>query len=163
MKRVLIICVQAGILALVASALGLAFNALRPSSFPLVAGQPYMIYKDCPMMPKEAKAVAVTDLPQDLSDLFLLDARSADEFARQRLPGSRNQPYRPLKSPPAALIEELRKAGPNRVLVLGDAEIDSGRLLAAELSGAGCLGVRYVKGGWPALVKAGRIAKEARP
>jgi len=163
LKQIRTIIVQAIILAVVSSVVALGFNAFRPAGLPLVAGQPYMIYTDCPMMRKEATPVAVADWPADLSGLVLVDARPAEDFGEVHLPGSRNLPYHPLKSPPAKILNDLIAAGPNTILVVGDVEINSGRLLAAEFAEAGCLGVRYVEGGWPALVAAGFVEAGVAP
>ena len=163
MRRFQTILIQAIILVVAASVVALTFNAVRPAGLPLVAGQPYMIYTDCPMMLKEATPVAVADLPADLSGLVLVDARLVEDFENAHLPGSRNLPYHPIKSPPAEFLKALLAAGPNTILVVGDEEINSGRLLAAEFAEAGCLGVRYVEGGWPALVVAGFVEAGVAP
>ncbi|MBN2497781.1 MAG: rhodanese-like domain-containing protein [Deltaproteobacteria bacterium] len=156
MKRALGILLRSVILAGVACAVGLGVNLLRPEGLPWVAAKPYDIYKPCPMMTLEAKPVAAGQLCSDLTELLVIDARSREDYVTGHLPGARSLPYHPIKSPPAGAIAELKAAGPNKLLVYGDTAIDSGRLLAAELSEAGCLGVRYVSGGVKALVEAGR-------
>lgn len=148
---------QAVILAAVGTLLGLGVNAVRPQGLALVAEEPYAIYVPCPMMPAEATPVEPAELADlELDELVIVDARSVDAYDRRRIPGSRSLPYHPLKSPPQRVLAEYQALGPNRILVVGDTEIDSGRLLAAELATAGCLGVRYLEGGFAAWQAAGR-------
>jgi len=154
---------QAFVLSAGAAALGLGVNALRPGGLPLVAAEPYAIYKDCPLLTREALAVSPAALEADLGGLLLLDARPAGQQAGPRPVGSKPLAYHPLNPLDPAVVAELRALGPGRVLVIGDAELDSGRLLAGELAEAGLQGVRYVEGGFPAWQKAGRPVEGGTP
>ncbi len=150
------VLLQSMVLSAVACVLALVVNLARSGGLDLVASAPYAIYVPCPMMSSEAAAVEVAGLEADLSGYTIVDARARSEHDRERVPGSRSIPYHPLKSPGESLLAELKALGQNRILVYGDEQIDSGRLLAAELSAAGCLGVRYLSGGFPAWAEAGR-------
>jgi len=152
---------QSFILAAVGCVMGLVVNFARSEGIEFIRSTPYNIYVPCPMMPKEAKSIEVQDL-KDTDDLVFVDARPSADYDKQRIEGSRSVPYNPLKSPPKSAIEELKALGPNRIIVVGDTEIDSGRLFAAELAEAGCLGVRYLKGGFPAWKNAGKKIQESR-
>ncbi len=143
------------VLASIGCIIGLAFNFARPEGIKFVRSAPYNIYVPCPMMSKEAKPIEVQDL-EGTEDLIFIDARPKADYDRERISGSRSLPFNPLKSPPKDTVEKLKALGPNRIVVIGDTDIDSGRLLAAELSEAGCLGVRYIKGGFPAWKNAGK-------
>lgn len=158
------VLLQAVVLSAVACGVGLIFNAARSHGLSVVADAPYNIYKPCPMMSAEATALGLDELGDDLSGLVIIDARRKKEFALARIPGSRSLPYHPLDATDPALIAELKALGPSRVLVVGDTQIDSGRLLSAEMAQAGCLGVRYLSGGFPAWEKAGRaVEREGQP
>ena len=147
---------QAIVLTLVASAIGFVFNLARPSSLDWVARSPYDIYKDCPELSKEAAEVKVEHLEEDLSSFVILDARPTTEFLEAHIPAARSVPFDPIRPMEDSLVEELKKAGPNRILVYGDVAIDSGRLMAGELASAGLLGVRFLAGGFEAWRKAGK-------
>jgi rhodanese-related sulfurtransferase len=149
-KRMVRILAQALALALVGSALGALFNLVRPDGLEWVASKPFEIYKPCPLLAAEAAPIELADLPADLGALVILDARSLTEFEQNKMPGSRSLPYHPLNAPDPAVVAELKALGPSRILVVGDVQIDSGRLLAGDLAEAGCLGVRYLKGGFDA-------------
>ncbi len=147
---------QAVLLTVVGSVVGLVVNAARSEGLALVADKPYELYVPCPMMPSEASPVKIGDLERDLSAWQVIDARPDAAKASQHIPGARVLPYHPIKSPDADVLAGLKALGPNSLLVVGDTAIDSGRLLAAELSEAGCLGVRYLEGGFAAWREAGR-------
>lgn len=151
---------QSFILAAAGCVLGLLVNFARSEGIEFIRSTPYEIYVPCPMMPKEAKSIEIQDL-EDTDKLVFVDARPSADYDKQRIEGSRSVPYDPLKSPPKSAIEEIKALGPNRIIVVGDTEIDSGRLLAAELAEAGCLGVRYLKGGFPAWKNAGEKIQES--
>lgn len=150
---------QAVLLAVVGSVVGLVVNAVRSEGLALVAEKPYELYVPCPMMPSEASPVKASELEGDLSAWQIIDARPDAAKASQHIPGAQVLPYHPLKSPDANVLAELKALGPNSLLVVGDTAIDSGRLLAAELSEAGCLGVRYLEGGFAAWREAGRAVE----
>ena len=142
----------AGVSALVA----LVFNLVRAEGLEMVARAPYDIYTDCPELSKEATGVEMKHLEEDLSPFTIIDARATNAFLEAHVPGARSMPYSPLFQMEDDLVDELRELGPNRVLVYGDVTIESGRLMAGELSSLGLLGVRYIKGGYGAWLAAGR-------
>ena len=156
LKKAAYTFLRALILLIAAAALGLLVNWIRSGGIPLVAGEPYEIYKDCPEISKEATAVKMAHLEADLSPFRLIDARPTNDFLSAHVPGARSLPYDPIRPMDKELIDGLRALGPNRLLVYGDKEIDSGRLMAGELSSAGLLGVRYIEGGFEAWLGAGR-------
>ena len=148
---------RAVVLAAVGAVLGLGVNAVRPQGLALVAEEPYEIYVPCPMMPAEATPVEPAELAElELDDLVIIDARPVAAYDHRRIPGSHSRPYHPLKSPPKQVLAEYRALGPFFFNDTATTEIDSGRLLAAELAAAGCLGVRYLEGGFAAWRAAGR-------
>jgi rhodanese-related sulfurtransferase len=153
LKKVLKVLAQSFALTVVAALIGLLFNLVRPAGLPLVARAAYDIYKDCPEISKEASPIKVEHLEKDLSALTIIDARPVNDFLEAHLPGARSIAYDPIRPMEESLLEELKAIGPNRILVYGDMEIDSGRLMAGELSSAGLLGVRYIQGGFEAWVK----------
>jgi len=156
LRQVAYIILRAFLLLIAAAALGLVANWVRPGGIALVAGEPYEIYKDCPEISKEASAVKMEHLDADLSAFSVIDSRPVNDFLAAHVPGARSLPYDPIRPMDKDLIAKLRALGPNRLLVYGDKEIDSGRLMAGELSSAGLLGVRYIEGGFTAWVEAGR-------
>lgn len=159
LRKATIIIAQAFILAAVGSVIGLVVNFARPEGIDFLRSKPFEIYVPCPMMPKQAKSIQVQQLAK-IPDAVIIDARTRTDYKKEHIPGSRTLPYNPLESPPPSAIEELKSLGPNRIIVVGDTEIDSGKLLASELSEAGCLGVRYIEGGFPAWKKAGRSTEK---
>jgi len=155
LKKALKVLAQAFTLTVVAGLIGLIFNLVRPAGLPLVAGAAYDIYKDCPEISKEASPVKVEHLEKDLSAFTIIDARPVNAFLEAHLPGARSIAYDPIRPMEESLVSQLKELGPNRLLVYGDMEIDSGRLMAGELSSAGLLGVRYIQDGFEAWVKSG--------
>ncbi len=147
---------KASILLIASAAVGLVVNWVRPEGLELVGGQPYVIYKDCPEISKEATPVKMNHLEADLSPFTVIDARPVNDFLTAHVPGARSLPYDPIRPMDKEIMDELRALGPNRLLIYGDEEIDSGRLMAGELSSAGLLGVRYIEGGFAAWRKADR-------
>ena len=156
MRRVVRIVVQAVALAGLACSIGLVVNLARPQGLPLVADKPYEIYKPCPVVSAEAEGVAIDALPRDLAGWILIDSRRERAFEQAHPAGARSVPYDPLQSPEESVLAALRREKAAGILVIGDNEIDSGRLLGAELAGAGLRGVRYLKGGFDAWQAAGR-------
>jgi len=146
---------QAVLLTAVSSLLGLLVNAVRADGLPLVAKRPYEIYTDCPELIAQAKPMAATDAAGILGAVQVIDARGIEAFAAGHAPGAISVPYSALAPPGKEQIEPLRAFGPGRILVVGDTELDSGQLLAADLATAGLTGVRYVDGGFPAWQEAG--------
>jgi rhodanese-related sulfurtransferase len=148
--------VKACLLTVSASLIGLGFNGLRPNSLLLVASEAYQIYQDCPEITKEAQAVNIEQFEAGIDNMVVLDARPKQIYLAGHLPNARSFPYDPLRAIDKEEIVELSKLGPGKILVYGDDVIDSGRLLAGELSSAGLLGVRYLEGGFSVWKKAGR-------
>jgi rhodanese-related sulfurtransferase len=151
MNRALGVLGRAVLLAALSAGLGLVVNAVRGQGLPLVDAPPYMIYKPCPERSKEATAILPSDLPADLTGLVVVDARGKAAFEAGHLPGARSIPYDPLLPLDPMIVDELRTVPAGRLLVYGDTEIDSGKLLSGELASAGLLGVRYLQGGFEAF------------
>lgn len=146
---------QALLLTLASSLLGLLVNAVRADGLPLLAERPYEIYTDCPELTAQATPLAAAEASGLLGAVQVIDARSQPEFAAGHAPGAISLPYSALAPPDAARIAPLKGFGPGRILVVGDTELDSGQLLAADLASAGLNGVRFVAGGFAAWRAAG--------
>jgi len=159
LKKILKVLAQTFTLTVVAALIGLLFNLVRPAGLQLVAMAAYDIYQDCPEISKEASPVKVVHLEKDLLPFTIIDARPVTDFLNAHLPGARSITYDPIRPMEESLLEELKALGPNRILVYGDMEIDSGRLMAGELSSSGLLGVRYIQGGFEAWVKSGGLTQ----
>lgn len=156
MKPVRGIILRSLALAVFAGSVGFVFNLARPQGLALVAEQPYEIYVPCPITTKEAAPAGLDELCQDLSCLLVVDARPGDEYEKAHIPGAVSIPYDPLRQLDEKTLSELRQAKALGILVYGDLGIDSGKLLADELASAGLRGVRYLQGGFPAWLDAGR-------
>jgi 3-mercaptopyruvate sulfurtransferase SseA len=146
---------QAVVLAGVACLTGFMANLVRPHGLAFVASQGYEIYSPCPLMSSKVQAIEIDQL-DGVKDKVFVDARSGKEFGKLRISGARSVPFHPLNALDPKLTDELKALGPNRIIVYGDSQFQSGELLAAELAEAGCLGVRYLVGGLEAWQAAGR-------
>ncbi len=156
---------QAGLLALVPAAAALLFNAVRPSGLPLVADTDYRdeILVPCPENVREALAVALVELPDDLAGLTVVDARTSGEYLAGHIPGAVSVPHRSLHSADeefrrllAEDLAPLRGLSGSRILVCGDERTGSGRDFAAVLLENGFEGVRFLIGGCAAWEAEGR-------
>ena len=144
--------VEAAVVALAATVLALAFNALRPTGLPLVARTPYQTLVPCPEPggPVEALDAGAPEISSPRS--FLIDARSQGEFEQHHLSGAVNVPYDWLDPVPEETLAELARAiaasGVIRVVVYGDGgRPDSGEHLGKEISGRGIKNVYFINGG----------------
>ncbi|MBN1771326.1 MAG: rhodanese-like domain-containing protein [Deltaproteobacteria bacterium] len=147
---------QAGLLALVPAAAALLFNAVRPEGLPLIADTNYHdeILVPCPENVREARAVALIELPPDLAGLTVIDARTAGEYLAGHIPGALSIPHRSLHSADEAFrrllaedLAPLRGTPGNRILVCGDEQTSSGRDFASVLLENGFEGVQFLIGG----------------
>jgi hypothetical protein len=150
--------VEAVVVSALASALGLAVNAVRPDGLPLVARTPYQILVPCPEPGGPVEAIAADDAVLDSDRTFLVDARPEPEYRRGHLPGAVNLPYDWLDPVPEADLRELAEAiaasGATRVAVYGDGgRPDSGEHLGREISGRGIKNVGYITGGARAVLE----------
>ena len=151
---------EAVVAALLAAAVGLGVNALRPRGLPLLASEPYQVLVPCPEPGGPVEAVSV-DEPGLLSrGTFLVDARSGDAYRVDHLPGAVNLTYDWLDPVPEdellALAEEIAASGAVRVVVYGDGgRPDSGEHLGREISGRGIKNVYFLEGGAPVVLGEG--------
>jgi len=143
-------------LVVVTCSVGFIFNLARPQGLPLVAKEPYEIFVPCPITTKEAGPAGLDELCEDLSCFFVVDARPEAEYRRAHIPRAVSIPYDPIRQLDEKTLSGLRKVKAAGILVYGDLEINSGKLLADELASAGLRGVRYLEGGFPAWLEAGR-------
>jgi rhodanese-related sulfurtransferase len=144
------------VLAVFAGLVGFVFNLARPQGLELVAAEPYEIYVPCPITTKEAVPARLNELCEDLSCLFVVDARPEAEYQEAHIPGAVSIPYDPIRPLDDEKMSGLRQVKGAGILVYGDREINSGKLLADELASAGLRGVRFLEGGFPAWLEAGR-------
>jgi rhodanese-related sulfurtransferase len=156
MKPVAGVVLKSLALAVLAGVVGFVFNLARPQGLELVAKKPYKIYVPCPIATKAAASARLRELCQDLSCLFVVDARTQAEYQKAHIPGAVSIPYDPIRPLDEETLSELRRAKGLGILVYGDLQINSGKLLADELASAGLRGVRYLEGGFPAWEQAGR-------
>jgi hypothetical protein len=147
---------EACLIAVICSAIGIAVNAARPAGIPLVARVPYETLVPCPEPGGEAAPVAPTDPRLGEPTCFVVDARSHEEASRWRFAGATVVPYDYLDPTPPETLRELARAiassGARKVVVYGDGDRpDTGELLAREIAGHGIHNVGFVAGGAPAL------------
>lgn len=156
---------QLGGLVLVPSLAALLFNAVRTDGLPLVADTNYHdeILVPCPENVREARAVALIELPPDLDGLTVVDARTPGEFLAGHIPGAISIPHRSLHSADeefrrrlAEDLAPLRGIPGDRILVCGDERTGSGRDFASVLLENGFEGVRFLIGGCAAWEAEGR-------
>lgn len=156
MKEAAKILRDAAVATLVCSAVGIAFNALRPSGIPFVASKAYEIFVPCPEPLGEVEGIEPSDPLIHDPKTLLVDARPKEEYEAWHLDGARNIPFDFLEALPDDVVRSLAASGAARVVVYGDGEDpDSGRELAREVAGRGVRNVFFVKGGAKALRKQG--------
>ena len=152
------VLVEAAAVALAASTLALAVNAVRPDGLPLVARVPYEVLVPCPEPGGEVTPLEPTDPVLASPRAFLIDARTPrDASAAPGLPGAVSVPYDWLdpirEADMAALARAIASSRATRVVVFGDGgRPDSGEHLGREISGRGIKNVAFVRGGAPALL-----------
>lgn len=146
---------EAVLITLAASALGIIANLSRPDPLPWLATSPYETLVPCPEPGGEATPLA----PDDplLEDPRTVLVSALDSEASQALPLAPQLviTYDYLDEVPANAIRAVAAARGARVVVVGDGDRpDSGEQLARELAGRGIRNVLFVAGGAPALVAA---------
>ena len=144
---------DAVLLVLLASGMGLCFNALRPSGrIALRAREPHDILKPCPEAGGRAEPLDAAALPAREPGLLLLDGRDTEAFRAWHAAGARSLPFDYLSPVSPDAVKELLRLRPRRVVVYGDGENpDSGEQLARQIAGQGLKNVFFVRGGGPAL------------
>jgi rhodanese-related sulfurtransferase len=151
---------EAMAVAVAASALGLAANAVRPGSLALVARSPYEVLVPCPEPGGPVAALEPREAAPASPRTFVIDARDGAAFAAGHVPGAVSVPYDWLDPVPEARLRELARAiaasRATRVVVYGDGgRPDSGEHLGREISGRGIRNVAFVRGGAAALLSEG--------
>jgi predicted sulfurtransferase len=152
---------EATVVMVASSVVGLAVNMARPLGLPLVAAAPYQVLVPCPEPGGPVAPVRPDDGELLSPGTFLVDARSAAEFDAGHLPGAVNLSYDWLDPVPEErlleLAREIAASGVTRVVVYGDGgRPDSGEHLGREISGRGIKNVFFLEGGAPvALEQAG--------
>lgn len=149
------VVLEAAIVAVVLSGVGLAFNALRVEGIPLIAEKEYEILVPCPEPMGETEPVTPAAALAPDPGTLVIDARYEDEFQSWHAPAAIHVLFDYLEPVPDDKLKELIRTGARQVVVYGDGDDpDSGREMARELSGRGMKNVFFVKGGAPALREA---------
>lgn len=148
---------DAAIASLIAAAVALAVNLVRPGSIPFVAEEEYEILVPCPEPGGNVTPMNATGHLVHAQDTFFVDARSKEEFESWRFREAINLTYDYLDPTPEKRIRELAQAiaqsRSQKVVVYGDGDIpDTGEQLGKEISGHGIKNVFYLQGGAPALM-----------
>jgi hypothetical protein len=151
---------QAAEIAGASALLALTVNAVRPSSFPLVARVQYETLVPCPEPGGPVLAMDPADPALASAGSFLVDARSTREYGAGHLRNAVNVPFDWLEPLSEERLLELARAiaasRAMRVVVYGDGgRPDSGEYLGREISGRGIKYVHFVRGGAPALLAGG--------
>lgn len=157
-REPMIVARDALLIAGVATLLALGFNAVRADGIPLVARQEFEILVPCPEPIGTATSIASGDERIRGPDSLLIDARSAEEYARWHLPEALNTPFdwlaeqAEVDQQAAEIARTVARSGRRHVIVYGDGgDPDSGHHWAILLHGAGIKNVVFVSGGAPAL------------
>jgi len=151
-KRVIL---EAALVGIVLSVVGLVFNFARSEGIPLVAEQEYEILVPCPEPLKETDPVEPAAALQPEEGTVLIDARFPEDFEEWHVKAARHIEFDYLEPVNPEIVVELIHAGARKVIVYGDGDDpDSGREMSRELAGRGLKNVFYVKGGAPALREA---------
>jgi hypothetical protein len=152
--------VEGVVLALTTAAVSLAVNGLRSGGLPLVATAPYQTLVPCPEPGGPVEAVGPSDPVLRSVRSFLIDARSAEEYASAHVEGAVSVPYDWLDPLPDEVLDTLARrvaaSRASRVIAYGDGgRPDSGEYLGRELTARGIRNVFYARGGAPALLGGG--------
>ncbi len=143
---------DAAIVAALAAAVALGFNAVRPNGIPFVATAGYEIFVPCPEPLGEVTVIEPGDARLSAERTLVIDARDAAAFAAWHHPRARHVAFDYLDPVADATVRDVASSGAAAVVVYGDgADPDSGHELARELSGRGVRNVFSVQGGAPAL------------
>jgi rhodanese-related sulfurtransferase len=136
----------------------LGFNAVRGGhGLPLVAVDGFYdnkVFVPCPEVLVEPAAVTPPRvLKWNPDHLLVVDARDEEAFAAGHHEGAVSFPHSVLFPPEEADLKALAdRAGDKIIVVCGDPEYESGRLLASELMEAGLDQIYFVEGGCTALM-----------
>jgi len=133
---------------LVASAVGLAFNAVRPAGIQLVAPFPYQ--QDCPDKLDLPRGPTVTAAEAvrlvGAAGVLFVDARPEAAFAGGHITGARNVPFSFISPVSAEIAAVLKKK--KHLIVYCDSPGDKlAGLLAEQLKERG-LTAKVLRGGW---------------
>ena len=159
MKRTFLLIVRdAAIAAGIFAVVGVTVNAVRADGLPFIADKPYDIFVPCPETLGEVEMIAADDARIRDGGAYIVDARTAEEFAEWHFEDADNITYDYLEPiDPAELkniIYNIANSGMARIVVYGDGdggEGTSGYQLGRELAGNGMKNVFVVKGGADAL------------
>ena len=140
------------------AAAALLVNAFRPDGIPVIENKEYQIYVPCPETLGKAEAVSPSQLlSPGAGKVLIVDGRSREAFDAWHVPGAVSIPFDYLMPVSAEDLNRVAASGAAAVVVYGDGEDpDCGEELARELAGNGIRNVRFVKGGAPAIRKAGK-------
>ena len=135
---------------------GLLVNLVHPQAIPFVADEAYEILVPCPEPGGQVIGLDLNDAAIFTDAIFLVDARSRDDFDAWRFRQATNVPYDYLDPTPEETLHHLAKtiarSRAERVVVYGDGEVpDTGEQLAKEISAHGIKRVFFVRGGAPRL------------
>jgi hypothetical protein len=144
------------VIAMCASAVGIAVNLVRSDGIPFIAKEQYRTLVPCPEPGGEVTELGSDDPLLTAPETFLVDARPQVQHLLWKLGGAMNVPYDYLDPTPheviAGLADRIAHSRAQRVAVYGDGETpDTGEQLAREISAAGIKNVFFVRGGAPAL------------
>ncbi len=144
------------IITAVTSVAALAINLVHPESIPYVAEKEYEILVPCPETGGETAPLANDDPSLGSATTFIVDGRSAEDFAAYRFGSAVNVTYDYLEATPPEILRNLAKriarSKAQLVAVYGDGDNpDTGEELAKEISGYGIKNVFFIQGGAPAL------------
>jgi rhodanese-related sulfurtransferase len=167
MKTPYQVLLQACGIVVASAALAVGTNLARPDGIPLVADVPYDIFAPCVDSEVQVGAASAAELAAAGKAVLYVDARPAEDFAREHAAGAVNAPYSVLFG---AADEDLAKVkaaatgrSAKRVVVYGTlAEPEAGgggvelaEQLAKQLVEAGIQDVEHVTGGLETLKKSG--------
>lgn len=136
----------------------LGFNAARgDGGLALVAVDGFYdnkVFVPCPEVLVEPEAATPERvLKWNPDSLLVVDARDEESFASAHHEGAVSFPHSVLFPPDEEDVKALAgRAGDRTIVVCGDPEYESGRLLASELMEAGLEQVYFVEGGCAALM-----------
>jgi len=159
LSRILGVLGRTALLAALCAGAGIGYNAIRPAGgLPLVAQAGFYdnkVFVPCPEVLSEPEPLAPARiLAWSADSILVVDARSAEEYAAGHHAGAVSFPYSALFAPGEEEIRDLSARAQKRAIVVcGDEDIGSGRLLAAELVEGGLPTVYYVEGGCLALAR----------
>lgn len=129
-------------------AVGLGFNAWRPSGIAIVQRDAYEILVPCPETAGEVERVDPRDPRVGDARTLLVDARSRADYERSHPAGALHVPFDYLEPTAPAALRQIASSGAARVIVYGDGgDPDSGEQLAREIAGKGIRNVGFVAGG----------------